>query len=254
MTDTLFSQADATPEAITPIGEFDPNTDYTASLVGEQKKYSDNNKLAYSALKKDEFIEQLKQEQAALRQELKSRISVEDALKKVAETAKSPSNESRQPVGNEQDPNKTSATPEETEALIERKLNQYAAQRTRAENVQEAQAGLRKSFGDKYVTKLDEISATLGVDRQFMDNLAATNPKVFLRTVGATETVTAKSDAAPVRSTVNTEQFVHVSNGEKKWSDYRKLQQDNPNLYWSPKVQNELMGLVAKHGEAYYKT
>jgi hypothetical protein len=251
VTDTLFSQAEVTNEANMSIGEFDPNTDYVSQLVGEGKKYSDAQKLAFSALKKDEHIGHLHKEQAELRSELKARITVEDALKAARGT--SPDNDTRQPSGSEG--NQPSAISEEEVAkIVEGKLSAYAAERTKAENLAYVAAELRKSFGDDYKPKLIEITNALKVDNSFMDNLAATNPTAFLRMVGAGDTPTRRDTSTPARSTVNTGSFVQSGPREKKWSDFEKLRRESPTLYFQPKVQNELMDLVAKHGADFYKS
>ena len=78
MTDnTIF---DATVEQST---EDTPETSYYDRMVGEGKKFKDNEALAYSNFEKDRFIEQLKREQKELRDDLNSRLNMEELVNKL---------------------------------------------------------------------------------------------------------------------------------------------------------------------------
>ena len=65
-------------------------------------------------------------------------------------------------------------TVEEVDARLDERM------RTRA-NLDRALAGLKSVYGDNYQTVLDAEAKSLNVDKNFVNNLAKTNPDAFLR-------------------------------------------------------------------------
>src|SRR5688500_15910791 len=76
--------------------QFDQDKDYFSELVGEDKKFKTPADLARAKAESDAFIERLKQENSGLRNELKTRTTMEDFMKTIKE-----SRPTEQPVDNQ---------------------------------------------------------------------------------------------------------------------------------------------------------
>ena len=77
-----------------------------------------------------------------------------------------------------------------------------------------------------------------------MSNLAATAPKAFLEMV--LKTPVDVPGVTPPRSAINGTSFSQQK--QKGWSFYEKIRQENPRLYWSPKMQNEIHREAQRQG------
>lgn len=249
MTD-LFSKKEVTrPEDISNPYEH---------LVGDGKKYKDSAALAFAALKKDEHIDTIQRENAEakaelerLRTELATRGTVEDAL---ARLTKQPSNnvESNQDHERAQVNKETPDIQETVKSILDNERKAMRAKR----NVDEADEALTKVWGKNYGDKLTEVANDLGASKEFLLQLAAENPKLFLRTVGAsadTQVQRATTDNLPPTSRINT--LSNTSSPIKGHKYYQNLRRSDPKAWQknAARYESEMQAAVAQHGEAYFQ-
>jgi hypothetical protein len=168
---TLF--ADPAPQT-----EIDETKDYLSEFVGEGKKYRDAQALAKAVAHKDAFIEQLKAETAGMRQDLQTRLKMEDFLAKLAPPP-APTSDNQAA----QRPAEQTATKEELLKLLEEREAAAARQR----NLTEAKETLQKTFGPNYASKVREVAANLNTSEAFFNDLAATNPAALYKLLGVGE-------------------------------------------------------------------
>src|SRR4029450_8159059 len=71
----------------------DPNKNYLEELVGEGKKFKTPEDLARGKAESDSFIERLQKELHGLRNELKSRLQLEEVVDRISSASKSPISE-----------------------------------------------------------------------------------------------------------------------------------------------------------------
>lgn len=232
MPDTLFN-ADDTNTVL------DQDTNYLAELVGEDKKFKTVDDLAKGKAASDAFIAKLQEEQRVLREELATRIKYEEFLDKL-DSATRNSFENNQD-DHEPDQSKQSVMkPEDIERLLDQKLRQREQQSTAMQNLNTVKAKLNEVFGPNYALRLKEQANQLGVTPEFLDNLAATQPKAFYRLLNIDSTRKVDNALSPPRSEVN---FVPNTGPKKDWNYYSDLRKKDPNLYWSPRIQNEIFNM-----------
>lgn len=235
-----------------PTDHVDENKDYLAELVGEDKKFKSPQDLARSKAEADLFIDRLKGELQGLREELNAKMKLEDLLTKMETVSKPPSNE----VQPNREEGKTALTPEELEAILDSKLNEREQSRIQVSNIQEAKRVLSSSLGNDYAAKLDEKARSLGVSREFMDNLAKTQPKALFKLLDVDPNATTNNQSresifgAP-SSGVRSEGFKPASN-EKTSSYYESLRKSDPKSYWSPAMQNQIHKDAIRLGERFF--
>ena len=244
---TLF-----TPEVTPPVPPtLDPNVDGTAleRLVGPGKKFATVEDLAKGKEASDVHIVNLQTEQAGLRTELNTRLSLEEFMEKFDQTSRAPV--APNPPGNQPDGQPdTTKTTGLTEDDVKRLLQTEKQKTLQEQNIDLVKRELQSKWGDIYPTKLREKAKELSVGEDFLNNIAATNPQAFLKIVNPQSEAVVTLDTPPV-STVNIPRNVQTG---KKWSDFEKMRRATPQQYWDPSVQNEIHRLVAQHGEGFYKT
>ncbi len=207
------------------------------TLVGDNRKYKDPNELAKAYANADAFIEQLKRENAELKaqQELAAR--------------KAPIDPAPQPK--EPDPAPVSAKPavnggddlaERIRAEIERN-NAVKAQQT---NLEQAVTALVQKVGSEQAANemVRAKAAELGVSVDFLKSTAATSPKGFLKLVGVEDEQAPVTNTPGIRREVNTAALANTNSSAVSkpgtWAYFEKIRRENPNLYFSPRIQKEL--------------
>lgn len=233
----------------------DPNKNYLEDLVGDGKKFATPEDLARAKIESDNFIERLKTETAGLRQELATRMKLEEAVEKIAKTGVTPppSNEQTPPVREEG--NGAAATPEDLRKLMKEVLGEESAKTVRQRNLDAVEEAGRAAFGPGFQRTFKERAQKLGLGESFLQNLAAEQPQAFLKLLDVTPSTEAPSTSQlPPRTSVSPEAFQGFKPGNtvKRQSDFEKIRKTDPSRYWSPAVQNEMHREAQKQGEAFF--
>jgi YesN/AraC family two-component response regulator len=231
----------------------DPNKNYVEELVGESKKFKTVEELARGKYEADQFIERLKQEQAALREELNSRKRLEEVADLLSSQQKNQSIEGQPPARDDGDKN-TALTPEQLEKMLEERLTKREQQQVRDKNINTVKEKLTEAFGQNYAAKLQQEANALGVSKEYLTNLAAESPSAFFRLVGLDASTKQQQGNlfSPPASSVNQAAFAPNVTGERTMSYYDKLKNDDPRTYWSPKVQNEMHRDAQRLGAKFF--
>lgn len=253
---TLFESNGKT----TPV--IDPNETYYDKLVGEGKKFKDNEALAKAKAEADAFILRLQNEAEELRKDLNTRLTVEQIIEK---TANGQNNlEPNQQGLNNQTPPKTEEKQNtvDIEKLVNDKLAEAELKRVQNSNLTLVRETLENEWGNDYVTRLKEKASELGLGESFLQNLAMDQPKAFLKLidVGIDSKKPANNQSAnrlfvPPSSNerTNTNSF-SPSNTDRTKSYYDKLKATNPSEYWSPSTQNQMHQDAIRIGERFFDT
>lgn len=267
-TEDLFSSNTTAAEEKTTVPLFenegtrepvvDPNKDWIEEYVGEGKKFKDVADLARGKAHSDAFIYRLQKEQEELRKELNTRIKLEEFMDRMNSQNTSGANQATQTAGqgNQTDGTASSATSTpDIEQLIEERLAAKEAELRSRQNLEVAKQRLEEAFGENYSTELASRTESLGLSKEFVANLAKTQPKALFALLGIdSQQQQRKNDdifTAP-RGSVNTSGLNQGQSGEKTWSHYEKMRKQNPSVYWSTQVQNEIHRAAAKLGERFY--
>jgi hypothetical protein len=222
----------------------DQDKDYFAELVGEDAKFKTPQDLARGKVESDLFIDQLKRETAELRDELNTRIKYEDFLDKLEQARRDDGNQS----DTEQTSQQSAMKPEELEQLLERKLRERDARTTATQNLNQVQSKLREALGPNYAQRVKEQAQTLGVTTEFLNELAAAQPRAFYRMLGLDVERSTTHSVSPPKSSVNAD-ALNFGNKTKGKSYYDEIRKKDSNLYFSPKIQNEIFASIKDIGE-----
>lgn len=238
----------------------DPNRDWLQEYVGEGKKFKDPAALARAKAESDAFIARLQKETEGLRNELSTRIKLEEFMDRMNSQNSSGAHQATQTAGqgNLEDGTASNATsPDDIEKLIEQRLAAREAEAARKRNLEAAKAKLQETLGPDYATELEARTEALGLTKEFVANLAGTQPKALFALLGIDGQQTQQNRqqdglfAAP-RSSVNTSGLGTTGTQEKNWGYYEKIRKQNPAVYWSSQTQKELHSQAAKLGERFY--
>ena len=128
------------------------------------------------------------------------------------------------------------------EKLLDEKLNAKitAREQERKEeaNFRAVESKLAEHYGNNYQSVLKQQVDQLGLDPQFVNTLARQHPEVLFRTLG----IGKQEDnlfQAPVHSTQRRDQFAPAQ--KRTNSYYQKIRKENPTLYRSPKMQDQML-------------
>lgn len=210
-------------------------------LVGEGKKFKDNEALARGKIESDRFIEKVLREQHELRKELDSRLSMEELVQKLGKTASTPGTPSGLESPSIPTPNvmptKADVDPNEIASIVKNTMTQEYTKLQQEKNIKSVAAELKKAWGDNWVGRLREVGNQLDLTEAQMDTLAKTAPKALLSSVlKETSKVDNTKFVAPKSSITSIPQ----SQDGNGWSWYEKLRKESPREYYSQRVQMQL--------------
>jgi hypothetical protein len=232
------------------VDTIDPNKEYLPELVGEGKKYKDPEALAKSRLYADEHIRNLEAEKAELledhlklREEYNKALNLQELLDRL-EAKQSTVDYTNQNTENNREPLKM----DELENFLETKLNARDAKRREEENAQIVQRKLEEHFGSDFNRHLKSQAESLGMTAEEVNKMARTNPKAFERLFLATPTTDLFQ--APPASTQRSTTFA-PSTTKRDWKYYEKMKVDQPDVYWQPKTQQQMVADAKALGDAF---
>lgn len=149
---------------------------------------------------------------------------------------------------------------EDLAARIREIQNETRTQERINANVSEVTAKMVETFGDTHKANehIRAKASELGVGLEFLQGTAAQNPKAFYKLIGLDEANPATP--RPSHSDVNAEALRTPgprAGSPGTYSYYRELRRNNPNEYFSTKVQNQIHKDAAAFPggvSAFYKT
>lgn len=219
---------------------------YFDQLVGEGKKFKDNEALARGKFESDEFIAKLTREMREMREELDKKSTTEELIDKLRSSGVVQNSAGTPHIETPIEPNREIVDVKKQVAEI---LNSERQRQIAENNVALVRSELEKSWGDNISYKLKLKAKELGVSEQFLASTAETQPKAFLKLVLDSAR---PSDPDIPRSSVNSNQFAKREN-VKNYKYYQQLRKDNRSLYFNPQTQVEMHKAAQTLGEDFYK-
>lgn len=183
MSDIYNDEQQQTTTEVVPPPSAPQLPDSVAALVGEGKKYATIEKALEALGPSQEFIEQLKAENAELREKVTKGVAIDEVYETVQDLLKQQG--------------KTSQSVEVSEdsiaAVLDRKLQEREAQKQAEENVKTFKQAMQKKFGDKEKEQWTSKATELGVSETFLSDLVRKSPAAALQLFG----LSASSAQAP---------------------------------------------------------
>lgn len=225
------------------------NDDYFTALVGEGKKYKDTQALAKAVLEKDRFIGQLQTETRGLREDLSTRLRLEEALDRLQTPQPTPAPISNAVNQTEREEGRQPPTQNINELIATALDTREKAARER-QNVDKAKEVLAQTFGHEYPTVLEQKAKELGITNERLNDLAKESPELLFRAIGVNPKQVPNNNLfSPPTSTHRAP--VSQPNGQRDWNFYEKLRKEQPELYWDPKTQNQILKDAMQMGDAF---
>ena len=130
-----------------------------------------------------------------------------------------------------------SLSEEDLKSLVERTLTERDKDSVVKQNLNLVNNEMEKSYGTDASTKIQNKAKELGLTLERMQEIAAESPTAFFNLIGEP-----KKDFRPmVEGSVRTEGVNMQASNERDWSYYQNLRRDNRSLYYSPKIQRQLI-------------
>lgn len=208
-------------------------TDTVTSLVGEGKKFKDLDSALQGKIEADAFIERLTKENGDLRKVADKNITLEQVL---------------EAIGKQTPPTKETVTTTtgteiggDIDARVQRILDERSTKERVTSNLTKVHDAMVGTHGDKdkAAAAIAAKAAELGTGVAELKELAARSPVAFLKLM---DVEIKKGTVGPdITGTANTETLGTTGRIEPgTYAHYEKIRKENPKLYMTPKIQNQM--------------
>lgn len=232
--------------------QIDENKDYFAELTAPGAKFDlakyDNDKLkAAAAIAKGKWhadatlehrnksYDELRQDWQKLREEYNAGPKLKEYLDQLV--GQKQQNDHNTP--DVDDVSKPVYDPNEIEKLLDQKLTAREQQRKEEANFKLVESKLTEHYGSNYQSVLKQQVDQLGLDKDFVNDLARKHPAVLFRTLGLEGQKRDDSFQAPIPSSQRRDPFAATEKRTNAY--YQKLRKTDPVLYRSPKIQDQML-------------
>lgn len=226
-----------TDELLSEVNEMN----YHAELVGEGKKFKDDDALAKGKYIADQYIATLEAKLDQLRTEYQNIREENVANKKLQDLIDQARNPPARDYYPEVEKPKPTIDPKQIESLIDTRISERENARKQTENMQMVRSKLEASYGKDFQNTLQEKITELDMSLSEANNLARTNPKMLLRLLEVDKPVEAPQQdvfRAPPRSS-QTPAFKPTQE-VRTWDWYQKLKATDPKKYYSPETNIQM--------------
>lgn len=264
--DTDKNTSTTTQDVNTEANQEQPNQENNEDWVNKIVKvkgenFKDPQVMAKSILHSTTHIEGLERQL----EELRNDLSKQDYAKNLLDEVRKQSEQS--PSGGEvsngtSQTNSTTSTEnggttreiseEMLKGLIETTLTNREAANTAKQNLKITDEKLTQLYGTEVGAKMQEVSQSLGMPKERLQDIAAESPTAFFKLLG--EKVEPAKTSMINQGSVNTSTSFMDSNASSKRDRnyYKKLRQDNPKTYYDPKIQRQMFADVERLGDSFY--
>ena len=258
MTD-LFNANDGSSPVADPTDQAPANyVDYATSKFRTADNKLDVEGLAKGKYESDLFIQKLQREQAEMRKELETRLSLEAYLEKTMNSA------SKAPQAAPDRSNIEGTTLIEASAgnaglseaqiaeLIRKTLSTETKRSTQTQNIESTKTAMEAAWGQNYSAKLAAKANELGLGKDFLNNLAAESPKAFLSLMEVKPVSQIDNSYSPPVSSVRPGDS-KAPIGVKNQTYYAALKKADPKTYWLAKTQAEMHREALRLGDSFFQ-
>lgn len=232
---SVFDSTETTPPVENPFEH----------LVGEGRKYSDPQALAKAKMEADAFIEQLKKEQAELRQQLGEKATIDEIMTQIKAINKPQEN---RPPEAPSIPDQAGLTPEQLEKIFTENYQKQKAQERLEANREKVERTLTEKFGSDASMKIAEKARELNVPTTYLQQIGLDSPEALFRMLGLNNVTATPSRSAPA----SRHSAPPPGSGERDQSYYERLKATNPTEYFTPKIQNQMMKDAIRLRDSFY--
>lgn len=253
----VFSESgqtnDTTQPEIQATESTQPQDSFVQKLVeAKGDNWKDPEVLAKGKIEADGYIKELEGQLSNMREDLSKQDYAKDLLEQLQNKAADPINAKNAMPNNDtggtsEGNTNPSLSEEDLKSLVERTLTERDKDSVVKQNLNLVNEEMEKSYGTDASTKIQDKAKELGLTIERMQEIAAESPNAFFNLIGEP-----KKDFKPmVEGSVRTEGVNMQASNERDWSYYQNLRRDNRSLYYSPKIQRQLMEDKSRLGSKF---
>ena len=220
-----------------------PQVSFVARLVeAKGENWKDPEVLAKGKLEADGYIQELETQLNSMREDLSKQDYAKSLLdqlqNKAAESTTANIAMPKNNIGDTSDGNTNpNLSEEDLKSLVERTLTERDKDSVIKQNLSLVNEEMEKSYGTDASAKIQDKAKELGLTLERMQEIAAESPTAFFNLIGEPK----KNFKPMVQGSVRTEGVNMQASSERDWSYYQNLRRENRSLYYTPKVQRQLM-------------
>lgn len=234
-------ETQTTPEA----EENQTNGSFLDRLVeAKGENWKDPEVLAKGKLESDNYIKELERQIA----ELKADVTKEDYAEKILQTIQKKAAESdtapdslpkNNNVGtNEEGTPQPNLSEEDLKSLVEKTLLERESKATVEQNLATVEAELSERYGTEAKATIVAKAKDLGMSLDRMEEIAKESPTAFFALIGEKRNSVSLSMAG---GSIRTDGENFAKSNDRDWQYYQNLRKTNKSLYYTPKVQQQLI-------------
>lgn len=233
-----------------------PQDSFLQKLVETRgENWKDPEVLAKGKLEADAYIKNLEDQLAQMREDLNKQDYASQLLQQLeGKKATAPTNDKTLASNNNNnggtntgDNTSLAVSEDSLKSLVEKTLTEREQQATANQNLATVDATLQETYGTEAASVVKKKSEELGIGLERMQQLASESPSAFFALIGEQQ----KTFKPITQGSVRTEGLSNQSSSARDWSYYQKLRRENRNLYYSPKIQQQLMEDKIRMGDKF---
>lgn len=231
---------------------FDETKNYYEELVGEGKKFKDNEALAKGKAEADTFIKHLLREKEILtndylklRETYNAGPKLEELIDRLEDQRLASSENTT--TANEET-NMPKYNPAEVESLVSSKIQEYELTKRQENNFTEVKKKLKERFGNNYQSALQSQIENLGLTEDFVNTMARNHPQGFYKLFGLSDQK-GENFQTPPQSAQRPGFAPHVE--KRDWAYYENMRKSDPVKYNNPKTQLQIIDDAVALGTAF---
>jgi hypothetical protein len=227
---------------------------FLAKLVATKgENWRDPEVLAKGKLEADGYIKNLEDQLKQMREDLQKQDYAKTLLEELQNKATSSANVKSVVANNNNGGTDTDGTtqPQVSEdtlkSLVEQTLTAREQENTVKQNLAVVEQEMQKSFGTEAPLVVQQKAKELGLSVQRLQELAAESPNAFFNLIGEPK----KTLQPMVQGSVRTEGVNMQASTDHNFEYYQKLRRENKSLYYTPKMQRQMMDDAARLGSRW---
>lgn len=209
--------------------------------------------LAKGKLEADTYISNLETQLKELREELERKDYTDSVMSQAKDkasvsTADKTSSPNKDDKGTGENGNTSQElSDDKLKSLVEQTLHQREQETKVKNNLAQVDAQLNQTFGTDAAEVVQKKAQELGMSMERIKDIAQESPAAFFALIGEGNK---KTQSPMVQGSVRTES-INTGSTERTFDYYQKLRRENRNLYYTPKVQQQMMEDKARLGDRF---
>lgn len=218
------------------------------------ENWRDPETLAKGKLQADSYIKNLEDQISQMREDIVKQDYAAQVLEELrgkaadTSTAKTSGAKAKDTAGVEEDDTPSTFNEDTLKSLVEKTLVEREEKGKIQLHLQTVQNQLIKRFGDQAGQAVKAKAEELGMSLQRMEQVASESPAAFMALFGPAPQMQSNNF---LNGSVNTESVNMQASTQRNWNYYQKMRRENPNQYYTPKIQQQLMADKIRQGDRF---